>query len=151
MLHLVPVSFGQACEFVAQWHRHHAPPVGHKFSVGVADEQLLVGVAIVGRPVARHLDNGQTLEVTRVAVADGARHVCSMLYAACWRAAKALGFRRLVTYTQADESGASLRAAGWRVVAELPPRAGWTCPSRPREPRGTEGVQRYLWEASDAA
>lgn len=146
-LQLVPVSFADACAFVAEHHRHHAPPVGHKFSVGVADGQTLVGVAIVGRPVARHLDNGRTLEITRTAT-DGTPHVGSMLYAACWRAAKALGYRRLITYTQAGESGASLRAAGWRVLAELPPRPGWTCPSRPREERGTEHVQRYLWEAA---
>jgi len=72
----------------------------------------------------------------------------SMLYAAAWRAVKALGFRRLVTYTQAGESGSSLRAAGWRVVAERPPRKGWDTPSRPRESRGTEHVQRFLWEAA---
>jgi hypothetical protein len=69
-----------------------------------------------------------------------------MLYAAAWRASKALGFRRLVTYTQQGESGASLRAAGWTVIAKRPPHPGWNRPSRPREPRGTENVQRYLWE-----
>ena len=146
-LDIVPISFADACNFVAAWHRHHAPPVGHKFSLGVACEQVLVGVAIVGRPVARHLDNGTTLEVIRSAT-DGTQHVNSMLYGSCWRAAKALGYRRLVTYTQADESGASLRAAGWRVIAERPARAGWDTPSRPRELRGTENVQRFLWEAA---
>jgi hypothetical protein len=146
-LSVVPVTFADACAFVASWHRHHEPPVGHKFSVGVADDQTLVGVAIVGRPVARHLDNGHTLEVTRSAT-DGTEHVNSMLYGAAWRAAKALGYRRLVTYTQDGESGASLRAAGWSVIAERPPRPGWTTPSRPRLTRGTEGVQRYLWEAA---
>lgn len=146
-LAVVPVSFDDACQFVTAWHRHHAPPIGHKFSVGVAACDLLVGVAMVGRPVARHLDNGQTLEVTRAAT-DGTEHANSMLYAACWRAAKALGYRRLVTYTQVGESGASLRAAGWQVVAERPARPGWTTPSRPRQLRGTENVQRYLWEVA---
>jgi hypothetical protein len=146
-LDLVPVSFADACAFVAEHHRHHAPPVGHKFSLGVACGRLLVGVAIVGRPVARQFDDGRTLEVTRVAT-DGTPHAASMLYAAAWRAAKALGFRRLVTYTQRGESGASLRAAGWTVIAERPPRPGWDMPSRPREPKGTENVQRYLWEQS---
>jgi hypothetical protein len=145
-LDLVPVSFADACAFVAAWHRHHEPPVGHKFSVGVAAEQLLVGVAIVGRPVARSYDDGRTLEVTRVAVADGAPHACSMLYAAAWRASKALGYRRLITYTQHGESGASLRAAGWVVIAERPPRPGWNMPSRPRDSKGNENVQRFLWE-----
>lgn len=146
-LAIVPVSFEDARKFVSDWHRHHTPPVGHKFSIGVADGTTLVGVAIVGRPVARHLDNGATLEVIRTAT-DGTPNVNSMLYGACWRAAKALGYRRLVTYTQAEESGSSLRAAGWTVVAERRPRRGWDTPSRPRQLRGTENVQRYLWEAA---
>lgn len=147
-LHLVPVSFSQACEFVTQWHRHHEPPVGHKYSVGVAgDDRVLRGVAMIGRPVSRHLDNGLTLEVNRTAT-DGTPNANSMLYAAAWRAAKALGYQRLVTYTQTGETGASLRAAGWRVIAERPALPGWDRPSRPREDRGTAGVQRTLWEAS---
>jgi hypothetical protein len=147
-LDLVPVSFADACAFVDAWHRHHAPPVGHKFSIGVAREQLLVGVAIVGRPVARNYDDGRTLELTRCAT-DGTPNAASMLYAAAWRASSALGYRRLVTYTQRGESGASLRAAGWSVIAERPPKPGWDRPSRPREVRGTEYVQRYLWEQSE--
>lgn len=82
-LHLVPVSFADACAFVEAWHRHHGPPVGHKFSLGVAADEVLVGVAIVGRPLARHFDDGRTLEVTRVAT-DGTPHAASMLYAAAW-------------------------------------------------------------------
>jgi hypothetical protein len=150
-LALVPISFRDACGFVSLWHRHLAPPIGHRYSVGVADEAaVLRGVAIVGRPVARHFDNGTTLEVTRLA-ADGTPNVSSMLYGACWRAASALGFRRLVTYTQAGESGASLRrAAGYRVLAERPPRAGWACPSRPREDRGADGIPRTLWEVASS-
>jgi hypothetical protein len=147
-LHLVPVNFETARGFVQMWHRHHTAPVGHKYSIGVADDDgVLHGVVIVGRPVARHLDDGLTLEVTRSAT-DGTVHANSMLYAAAWRAAKALGYGRLVTYTQAGESGASPRAAGWRVLAERPPRNGWTTPSRPREDRGTGGIPRTLWEAS---
>lgn len=145
-LHVVPVSFADARNFVADWHRHHEPPVGHKFSLGVADDRTLVGVAIVGRPVARHFDDGQTLEVIRSAT-DGTQHANSMLYAAAWRAAKALGYRRLVTYTEDGESGASLRAAGWRIVAQRPARPGWDVPSRPRETKNAN-VVRYLWEAA---
>jgi hypothetical protein len=146
-LHLVPVSFRDACRFTAMWHRHHAPPRGMKFAVGAADQGgVLRGVAIAGRPVARLLDNGQTLEVTRVTT-DGCPNAGSLLYGACARAAFALGWTRLVTYTQAGESGASLKAAGWRVVAERPAHPGWDRPSRPREPRGTEGIPRTLWEA----
>lgn len=146
-LHLVPVSFADACGFVQLWHRHLLPPVGCKFCVAVADEaDVLRGVAIVGRPVARSYDNGVTLEVTRLAT-DGTPNASSMLYAASWRAAKALGYRRLVTYILADEeTGASLRAAGYRVVAHRPARTGWTTPSRPREDRGTDGIPRTLFE-----
>lgn len=145
-LRTVPVSFKQAGQFVADWHRHHRPPRGHKFSVGVADEDVLVGVAIVGRPVARMLDDGLTLEVTRVAT-DGHRNACSLLYAAAWQAAKALGYRRLITYTQQGESGASLRAAGWHIVAQRPPAPGWSRPSRPRGDHGTAGIARQRWHA----
>jgi hypothetical protein len=144
-LDLVPVSFADACGFVQMWHRHHQPPIGHKFSVGVADEaNVLRGVAIVGRPVAKSFDNGITLEVTRVAT-DGTPNAGSMLYGAAWRASSAMGFRRLVTYTQAGEGGGSLRAAGYRILAERPARSGWTCPSRPREDRGVDGIARTLW------
>jgi hypothetical protein len=146
-LRTVPVTFTQAKAFITDWHRHHGPPPGHKYSIGVADGDLLVGVAVVGRPVARMLDDGHTLEVTRVAVADGAANACSLLYGAAWRAAKALGYRRLITYTQKGETGASLRAAGWQVVAALPPTAGWSRPSRPRTDPGTAHIARQRWQA----
>lgn len=146
-LRIVPVKFADACAFVSTWHRHHAQPRGHKFSVGVVDEaDRLVGVAIVGRPIARLYDDGMTLEVNRTAT-DGTANANSALYGAAWRAAKALGYRRLVTYTQKGETGASLRAAGWRVIAERPPRPGWNMPSRPRENRGVDHMPRMLWEA----
>jgi hypothetical protein len=150
-LRTVPVTFAQACQFVAAWHRHHGPPVGHKFSLGVADEHdTLVGVAIVGRPVARHLDDGLTLEALRVAT-DGHKNACSLLYAAAWQAARALGYRRLVTYTQAGENGASLRAAGWRIVAARPPTPGWSRPSRHRDDHGTDHIARLRWQPPDPA
>lgn len=144
---VVPVGFRHACRFVRDHHRHHEPPVGHKFSLGAVSGEVLVGVAIVGRPVARHFDNGTTLEVTRC-TSDGSDGVGSFLYAAARRATLALGYDRLVTYTQQGESGASLRAAGWRVIAQRPAHPGWTRPSRPRRPLGTEWVERTLWEAS---
>ena len=98
-LRVVPVSFRDACGFVQMWHRHHGPPAGCKFCIGAADGQdVLRGVAIVGRPEARLLDDGLTLEVTWTAT-DGTRNANSLLYAAAWRASKALGYRRLVTYT----------------------------------------------------
>lgn len=146
-LYLVPVSQREAKEFCAAWHRHHKPPRGDVFRVGAAADGILHAIAIGGRPVARSFDDGQTIEVTRVA-SDGYRNACSMLYAACSRAAFALGYTRVITYTQEGESGASLRAAGWHVVAERKPRPGWNMPSRPRELHGTENVARTLWEAA---
>jgi hypothetical protein len=149
-LRLVPISLAVANEHVAAWHRHNAPVVGHKFSIGVSDaEGVLRAVAIVGRPVARGFDDGDTLEVVRVA-SDGAKNACSMLYGACKRAAFALGYRRVVTYTQADESGASPRAAGYRVIGQRPARAGWSVPSRPRDDAEYRSVARQLWEATAA-
>ena len=145
-LHLVPVSFEQACEFVGGWHRHNKPPVGHKFSIGLADDTTLVGVCMVSRPVSRSYQDGLTLEVSRTAT-DGTKNANSMLYGAAWRATKALGYGRLITYTQADESGASLRAAGWRVIAERSARKGWDAPSRPRDNDKYISTQRTLWEA----
>jgi hypothetical protein len=147
-LRLVPVKFSDAAAFVGMHHRHHKPPIGHKFSIGVAnDDDVLVGVATVGRPVARHMDDGMTLEVNRSAT-DGTPNANSMLYGAAARAAFALGYRRLITYTQAGESGSSLRAAAWRVVAERPARPGWIAPSRPRDDHGVDSIARTLWETT---
>ena len=149
-LRIVPVTFRQACAFVSEHHRHHKPPRGCRFTLGVAAGDDLVGVAMVGRPVARHYDDGLTLEVNRTCT-DGTKNANSMLYGAAWRAAKALGYARLVTYTQEGESGVSLRAAGWRVVAEREARGSWAEASVQlrglRDPVGTGGVQRTLWEA----
>jgi len=146
-LELVPVSFGDACAFVEAHHRHHDAPRGHKFSIGVAVQGVLVGVAIVGRPVSRVLQaEGDALEVVRTAT-DGTPNANSKLYGAAWRAAQALGYTRLITYTQHGESGASLRAAGFRVVAQRPARRGWDAPSRPRMGRGTDTIARTLWES----
>ncbi len=144
MLHIQPVTFREACRFVETHHRHHKPPVGCKFCVAVNDGERVVGVAIVGRPVARNLDNGYTLEVTRCCT-DGTRNAASALYGAAWRAAKALGYRRLITYTLIEEPGTSLRAAGWKAIYET--RGGsWSVPSRPRVDTHPLG-QKRLWEA----
>tara|TARA_B100000700_G_scaffold110520_2_gene124511 strand:+ start:648 stop:1133 length:486 start_codon:yes stop_codon:yes gene_type:complete len=146
-LRIVPVDLKSARAFVAAHHRHNEPPIGHKFSVGVAKGDQLVGVAIVGRPVSRVIQaEGNTLEVIRTAT-DGTRNANSMLYGAARRAAFALGYDRLITYTQADESGASLRAAGFRVIAQRPPRRGWDTPSR-RRTNKADHVPRTLWDAT---
>ena len=126
---LVPISLKTANAFVAEHHRHHKPVVGHKFSIGRAQEGQLVGVAIVGRPVSRHLDDGLTLEVNRLCT-TGEKNACSMLYAAAARAAKAMGYHKIITYTLDTEPGISLRAAGW-VCAGPAGGKRWTGERRP--------------------
>jgi hypothetical protein len=130
-LRVAPLTLREANAYVERHHRHSQPVHGMKFAVGAAVGDDLVGVTIVGRPVARHLQDGWTVEVLRVC-STGLRNVCSFLYGACWRAARALGFRRLVTYTRRDESGVSPRAAGFRVVGEVKAQS-WDRPSRPRD------------------
>jgi hypothetical protein len=124
LLTIVPVTFAQACEFVAEHHRHLPPPPGHKFTAGVihASSDLLAGVVIVGRPVARHFDDGQTLEVTRTAT-DGTRNACSALNGAAWRAAQALGYTRLITYTPAGTRGDGAKPARGRLDGRGPAAA----------------------------
>jgi hypothetical protein len=145
MLALQPITYEEACEFIRRHHRHHLPPQGWKFGVAVNDGAQVVGVVTVGRPVARRLNDGWTLEVTRCCT-DGTKNAASMLYGAAWRAAKALGYRRLITYTLGEEPGTSLWAAGWRVVGQSPGRS-WNVPSRPRVDRHPLG-QKTLWEVA---
>lgn len=97
MLTLTPINLKTANAFVQQYHRHHKPTRGHKFSIGVSENGALVGVAICGRPVARRLDDGYTLEVNRLCT-DGTPNACSILYAAAYRAARAMGYNRVITY-----------------------------------------------------
>lgn len=143
----VPMTLKQAGEFVTGWHRHNKAPQGGMYAVGASYDGALVGVAIVGRPVSRHLADGQTLEVTRVCVTDDSpKGTCSFLYARCWKAVKALGWSKLITYTLQAESGASLRGAGWKTVAELPGnKNGWM--SRPnRELQPVVEQPKFRWE-----
>lgn len=127
---ICPMTISEAKAFVAQYHRHHQAPPGGLFAIGLELEAAIVGVAIVGRPVARGLSDGYTAEVTRCCTL-GVRNGCSMLYGAAWRAARAMGYRKLVTYTLASEGGASLRGAGWTVVAHVS-GGSWHRKSRPR-------------------
>jgi hypothetical protein len=147
-LRVTPITLEEANAFVQLLHRHHKPVPGAKFSIAVSDEADRVrGVAIVGRPVARNSDNGWTLEVNRCCT-DGAKNACSMLYGAAWRAAKAMGYQRLVTYTLPEEGGASLRAAGWTLLG-LRGGGNWNVASRPRiDTAEALRGQKHLWEAA---
>jgi hypothetical protein len=130
MIEIVPITQKEANAYVKKHHRHHKPVVGSVFQIACAKDGEVVGVAIVGRPVSRHLDNGWTLEVNRLCT-DGEKNVCSMLYSAAWRVAKNLGYKRLITYILSSESGASLYASNWKLVGEAG-GGSWNVPSRPR-------------------
>lgn len=183
VIEVVPCPIVEANAFVREHHRHHRPSVGGLFAVGCSDGTRMVGVALVGRPVARRLDDDFTAEVTRLcvdrawidpivegiaaaawmngkerglrglthaefvqrALRKGSGGPCSMLYAAAWRACKALGYRRLVTYTLPEEGGASLRAAGWVCIGEAG-GGSWSCKTRPRVDKHPTQV-KFRWEA----
>lgn len=150
-LELQPITSREAFAFIEEHHRHHGAPRGFKFAIAVNDGGgEIVGVATAGRPIARHKNDGWTIEVTRVCVIEGiGLHACSKLYAACWRAARAMGYRRAITYSTLKESGASLRAAGYRIVGEVQAQS-WHRPGRPRFDK-TEIQPRLVWLIDGAA
>ena len=145
-LELQPITYAEACEYIRLHHRHHDPPQGHKFSIACKSGDRIVGVVTVGRPVARHLDDTWTAELTRCCT-DGTPNASSKLYAAAWRAARAMGYKRLITYTLASESGTSIRAAGWRVLNSTAGGGTWNRPDRPRVDKHPVG-QKTLWGVS---
>ena len=148
MIIAVPMKFKNAAAFIADNHRHNKAPAGAMYCVGAAHEDRVVGVAMVGRPVSRHLDDGKTLEVVRCCVlADAPKGTCSFLYARCRKAVQALGWGKLLTYTLQSESGASLRGAGWVIDAELKPNSvsGWqTRPGRAAQTVVAEAKLRWV-------
>lgn len=175
-LMIVPTSLREANIFVEQYHRHHGPSSGHKFSIAVAEEiectecggqvyrksddgkapcracggrgkasGMIHGVAIAGRPIARYLDDNWTLEVRRVAT-DGCPNACSALYSACWRAGRAMGYLRAITYILESESGTSLTAAGWKLIGQAG-GVSWNMPSRPRVDKSPVQT-RLRWEVT---
>ena len=145
-LTVVPSSLREASIFIRRHHRHHKPPRGQKFAIAVADESGIVrGVAVVGRPNARHLDNGFVAEVLRLAT-DECPNACSCLYAACWRACRAMGYLRMITYILKDEPGTSLLAAGARCIGEAG-GGSWSRQSRPRvDEHPLQLKLRWEWE-----
>jgi hypothetical protein len=138
-----PITQKRAFDFVALEHRHHERPVGALFVLGLFRGAAVVGVAVVGRPVARKSDDGFTAEVTRLCT-DGSRNACSMLYGRAARIAAALGYRRLITYTLASEPGSSLLASGFTRIGDTPGRS-WSRPSRPRRDKHPLGG-KVRWE-----
>lgn len=132
MLTVKPISLKDANDYIIENHRHHDKVSGHKFSISVYDGDRLCGVATVGRPLSRFLDDGNTLEVTRLCT-DGTRNACSILYARCARIAKDMGYTKIITYILESEHGSSLLASGWHCEAENCGGGSWSSPSRPRE------------------
>lgn len=112
-----PITFKEASNFINLNHRHHRATVGHKFSIGCYSDDVLVGVAVCGRPVSRYYDDGLTCEINRLCT-DGTYNACSMLYGACCRVAKEMGYRKIITYTLKSENGASLKASNFICEGE---------------------------------
>lgn len=144
-LHLQPITRDEAKAFIGSLHRHNPSVTGWKFAIGLNDGEKVVGVAVVGRPNSRVIQEREpyTAEVLRNCT-DGTPHAASKLYAACWRAARAMGYRRLITRTLLSEPGTSLKAAGFRELYATKGRS-WDCPSRPRVDKHTI-ADRLLWE-----
>lgn len=149
LLKAVPVTLRKACAFVAQHHRHNLPPRGHRFSIGCTVTDRLVGVAIVGRPVSRNFNHDEVAEVIRVCVlADAPKGTCSFLYGACWRAWRAMGGIKMITYTLQQESGASMRGAGWLRAKNIDARdaGGWTNRGKGRLVQDVVSQPKIRWE-----
>jgi hypothetical protein len=146
-LQLCPITLRLAQSFVRENHRHNSPPQGHKFSIGLTNNDKLIGVIIAGRPIARAHDDGFTIEVTRCCVHENERNANSKLYAAAIRAARAMGYRRVISYTLPEESGATMKAVGFRKdgMTKYNPN-GWNMPGRPRtEPERYPKGDKIRW------
>lgn len=144
-LSVVPMTLRAAREYVTANHRHHKAPQGGLFAVGAKVGGSMVGCAIVGKPVARMLNDGTTVEVTRLCT-DGTRNACSFLYRVCVRVANAMGYRKVLTYTLTSEEGASLRGAGFKLAARTE-GGSWSRPSRGRVDKHPT-QQKFRWEAA---
>jgi hypothetical protein len=142
-LHIRPITLKAAAAFVKLHHRHNIPDRGGKFAIAAHDGECVRGVAVCGRPKGRMLDDGFTLEITRVA-SDGCPNACSKLYSASRRVGQAMGYTKFLTYTRADEPGTSLIAAGWEQVALIDGRS-WDTPSRRRQDK-TDVIDRWRWQ-----
>ena len=129
---IIPITFKEASDFVNKYHRHHSASQGCKFCIGLEDKGNLIGVAICGRPVARKLDNGKTLEINRLCTL-GAKNACSMLYGACCRIAKDMGYEKVITYILQSETGTSLKAANFTLEKERAGGVNWTSKRKQKE------------------
>lgn len=145
---LLPITIREANAFVESFHRHNAPVRGGKFAIGASSDAGLIGIAIVGRPIARMLDDGYTAELLRTCTRPEApKGAVSFLASRAWRAWQAMGGKRMVTYTLADESGASMRGAGWKLIGNVKnTSAGWSRDGRERDWQPIYGQLKLRWD-----
>lgn len=143
-LKVIPLTLVQLNEYVEKYHRHHKRVQGHRFSLGVLQDDKLVGAASIGRPVARKTDQYTVAEVTRL-VTDGTHNACSILYAAAARACKAMGFTRIQTFILENEPGTSLKAAGWEFE-RMGGGGDWNVPSRGGRRTDQPQQLKQLWK-----
>lgn len=147
MLQIRPITFADASAYINANHRHHNATIGCKFAISVYDGDKMVGVAVAGRPVSRYLDDGFTLEINRVCT-DGTKNACSCLYGACIRIAKAMGYKKIITYILQSEDGASVKAANFRFDGD----AGgthWTGKRNRNQQIPAELKKRYVYEVDE--
>lgn len=130
---IIPITQKEARKFVYDFHRHHAPPVGCIFSIGLSIDGVLRGVAMCGRPTARRINHKEIIEVTRLCVNDNIKNGCSKLYSACARISRELGYKKIITYILEDDTGVSLKASGWECESENCGGTSWNQPSRERQ------------------
>lgn len=143
VMKIIPMAYKAACDYIDTHHRHHKKPQGQKFAIGCEVNAELVGVAVAGRPLSRVLDDGRTLEITRVCT-DGTYNACSKLYGAVVRIAKEMGYRRVYTYTLAVENGSSLKASGFVCDVKCVKGRSWSTGSRRRH-GGDAGIDKKRW------
>lgn len=146
-MEVTPVTLKDALNFVRKNHRHCTAPQGHKYSIGIKASDTLIGVVIASTPKARALDDGRTLELNRICCDPAYRNAVSMVCGAAIRAARAMGYYRIVTYTLPQESGSSMRAIGFQqdgITSARP--TGWNCRSRPRSlPEKYPNTEKIRW------
>ena len=147
---IVPISLKEANDFVTAHHRHNKKTAGHKWSTGLMYKDELVGVAIVGRAIARHMDEKYTVEILRLCIKDPApKNACSFLYSKVWRIWQTMGSKKIITYTLDEESGASMRAVGWKKAGTTTPvkeGKGWTNRGKGRVWQPVNSKLKYRWE-----
>ena len=147
---IVPLSLKEANEFVTTHHRHNKKTAGHKWSTGLMYQDELVGVAIVGRAISRHMDEKYTVEILRLCIKDPApKNACSFLYSKVCRIWQTMGGKKIITYTLDEESGASMRAVGWKKAGTTKPvkeGKGWTNRGKGRVWQPVNSKLKYRWE-----